>query len=186
MYKVIVVDLDGTLVETRVEWESIRTRVRRILGLDENAPLKPIAKVLFGEYAGRRGFHEAVKLVEEEELKSIDTAKCPRSIPQVLMGLREKGYTLVLVTLRSRKTAEPLLKKFGLEKAFNLILTREDACDRTLQLTLVAERLGAKTEDILFIGDWSGDKEAGEKTGVETIIVRNPDEAASLLGKLLS
>jgi len=41
--RVIVLDLDGALVETNINWDLVRERVREILGVDKYLCLKPLA-----------------------------------------------------------------------------------------------------------------------------------------------
>jgi len=185
MYRVVILDFDGTLVRTNINWEYVRERVRKLLGLSKDAPLKPIATAVFKYYRSSEKFREAMEFIESEELRSVESAKYPHELPQLLRELKRCGYVLALVTLRSWRTAEPLLSKLRVCDVFDVVVTRDEVPERSSQLIRVMERLGVNRGETLFIGDWVGDEEAGRAVGVRTIIVRGPEEVVELLGSLL-
>ena len=186
MYKVVILDLDGTLVRTYIDWESIRERIREILGLSKDAPLKPIATTVIKYYSKNEKFSNVIELIESEELRSIESAVCPSKIPELLRNLRKCNYRVALVTLRSWRTTKPLLDKAGIQGVFDLIVTRDDAADRVSQLLKVMEFFRVRKEEVLFIGDWIGDVEAGKLAGVKTVIVEGPEVVVDLITDLLA
>ncbi|MCD6428651.1 MAG: HAD family hydrolase [Desulfurococcales archaeon] len=168
-----------------IDWEGIRERVRKLLELSEDAPLKPLATAVLKHYRNSRRFREVMELIEGEELKSVESARYPSELPELLKEVRKCGYKLALVTLRSWRTAEPLLTKLGVRDLFDVVVTRDEVPERSSQLVRVLECLGVSREETLFVGDWVGDEEAGRAVGIKTVIVRGPEEVVELLGSLL-
>ena len=185
MYKAIILDLDGTLIRVSIDWNHIREKIRELLGLGKDAPLKPIATAVFTYYRDSEKFPEVVELIENEELKSIESASYPSEFPDLLKEIRKCGYKLALVTLRSWRTTEPLLIKLGVRDLFDVVVTRDEVPERSSQLVRVLECLGVGREEALFVGDWVGDEEAGRAVGVRIVIVKGPEEVVELLGSLL-
>ncbi len=185
MYKVIILDLDGTLVKTSIDWNSIRVKIGKLLGLSEHAQLRPIATAVLTQYRNSEKFPKVMKLIEDEELRSIEGAEYPKELPELLREVKRCGYKLALVTLRSRRTAKPLLIKLSILDVFDVVMTRDEAHDRSSQLVKIVEYFEVGREDVLFIGDWTGDEEAGRATGIRTVIVKGPEEVVVLLSNLL-
>ena len=184
--KIIILDLDGTLAETNIDWDLVREKVRKILGISRNVCLKPLATMVMRFKSLGWRFSEALRIIEEAELDSIDSARYPRDIHRLLAELGVCGYKLVLVTLRSWRTTKPLLDRMGISGLFDLVITRDDVADRRLQLLLVLERLRVNAGEVVFIGDNAIDLEAGRSLGIRTIIVGSCMETMEKLKDLLS
>jgi len=185
MVRAVILDLDGTLVRVEVDWDGLRERVRRVLGVGEDACLKPLATAVLKQYRGHVGFRKAIELIENEELRSIESAEYPSGIPELIRGLRSCGYKVALVTLRSWRTAEPLLTRLGITEVLDVVITRDDVCDRASQLVKAIESLGVEKGEVVFVGDWEGDREAGEAVGIRTLIVKDPSDVVELLESML-
>lgn len=185
MVKVIVLDLDGTLVEIDLDWDGVREKVREILGVNRNVCLKPLATMVMKFKGPGWRFREALRVIEEAELKSISSARYPGGLGDLLKGLMSCGYVLVLVTLRSMRTTMPLLKRMGVANLFDLVVTRDIVADRFSQLKLVLEGLYVGVDEVLFIGDTGIDVEAGLRLGVRTIRVSGPEKTVEKLRELL-
>lgn len=183
---IIVLDLDGTLVGSNIDWDLVREKVRRILGVGKDVHLKPLATMVMRFKGLGWRFKEALRIIEETELESIGSARYPRGISRLLGELRACGYKLVLVTLRSWRTTKPLLDRIGISGLFDLVVTRDDVADRLSQLTLVLEKLDADKDKVVFIGDTNVDLEAGKNLGIKTIIVRSHTETIEKLKELLN
>lgn len=183
--KVIVLDLDGTLVETNINWDLVREKVRRILGVNRNVCLKPLATMVMRFRGLGWRFREALKVIEEAELESVGSAKYYAGTRRLLEKLKRCGYGLILVTLRSWRTTKPLLDHMGIDGLFDLVITRDNVADRRLQLLLVLERLRVDVEEVIFIGDNTIDLEVGRSLGIMTIIVGSYMETVEKLKDLL-
>ncbi len=185
--KLIIVDLDGTLVDTNIPWNDIRDKVRTILKLDKSEPLKPLATALYRYHKLNPNFNEAIELIERYELKSINNMYYPANLPNVIKDLKAStGIKLGLVTLRSYRTLKPLLEKTKLSNLFDIVVTRDIAYDRYDQLIKVLNYTSIPSGSTLFIGDWIGDLNAGLKAGLHTIIVNDPDEVIEIFKEIIS
>ncbi len=185
-FKLVIIDLDGTLVGTKIEWDVIRERVREVLRLSREAPLKPLATTLLKLWRGREGFEEALKIIEEAELRSIEGAKYYGGIRDLIKELKELGVKVVIVTLRSRRTAKPLITRLGIEGLVDDLVTRDESPDRVEQLRVVMSKFRVGRQDVLFIGDWVGDEEAGRSVGVTTYVVSNYEETPKVIKEVVS
>jgi len=184
--KLVIADLDGTLVKTKINWDEIREKVRSVLGISASAPLRPLATALYTYYRSYKGFIKALMMVEEAELKSVRDAEFHAELPKVLSNVRAEGIKVAIVTLRSWRTAKPLLDKLGIIKLIDMIVTRDVAVDRRSQLLEVLRKLNLNSHEALFIGDWEGDFIAGISLGIKTFIVKDFNETIDLLVKLTS
>ncbi len=185
-FKLVIIDLDGTLVGTKIEWDSVRERVREVLGLSKDAPLKPLATTLLKLWRGREGFDEALRIIEETELRSVEGAKYPEGIKELIKELRKLGIKVAIVTLRSRRTANPLITKLGINELIDKVLTRDEYSSREEQLIALINEFRIDKSDALFIGDWLGDELAGKKVGIATYIVSNYKETPKVLKEVIN
>ncbi len=192
--KLVILDIDGTLVRTGIKWCELRRKISEILGISIQGP---IAKYLNSMDIDGRKLAEAEAMIIEAELKSLEKVRQDRELIQILKALKSKGIKVAVVTLRSKKTALPLLKKLGIADLLDLVLTREDSIDREEQLKIVLDRLDVKASEAVFFGDIDNDLRAGGSVGIKTILVpryegewefneaKVPEELKKLLNELL-
>jgi len=146
----IVVDVDGTIIPLLVNFDEIREKIRRLLGI--NHPLKPLGESLANLPINEEDKRKAWEIIENAELESIEkiNPELVRENTLILKQLRENGYKVILVTMRSRKTLLPLLEKLGLTEFSSSSLTRDNYPSRKQQLEHVKKGFQGK---IVFIGD---------------------------------
>lgn len=184
-FKLVIIDLDGTLVGTKIEWDSVRERVREVLGLSKNAPLKPLATTLLKLWKDKKGFEEALRIIEEAELRSVEGAKYPEGIKELIKELRDLGVKVAVVTLRSKRTANPLITKLGINDLIDKLLTRDEYPSREEQLRGLIRDFKVGRDEVLFIGDWRGDELAGRNVGIRTVIVSNYLETPKVIKEVI-
>ncbi len=186
MVKTLVLDVDGTLVCTQIDWDSLREEIKRLYGL--NDPLKPLGESLYRLLGNdKRKLKEAFEIIEEAELESIRTLVYDPRISSLINALKDKGYRIIIVSMRSKRTLEPVLEKLSIRKIVDEIITREDYHTRLEQLKVIVERYSR--EDLVFIGDTKVDEEASRTLGVcfikATCRGGNDNSIAVVLEKLL-
>jgi len=173
-------DLDGTLVETNIDFPLMRREMLRLAeeaGVDDgDLPNKDILGIVhcaeekLGPKRGREFRDRAFAILEEIELRhSQDTQEilCAR---ELLEKLKERGARIGVVTRNCRAASEISLTAAGLDP--DLLLCREDVRltkPHPHQLLLALSRLGAEPERSVMIGDHTMDVTAGKAAGMRTI-----------------
>ncbi|AFL66482.1 HAD family hydrolase [Desulfurococcus amylolyticus] len=173
----IVIDVDGTLIPSLVDFDKLRRRIREELGVSHE--LKPLGLSLSRLDIPMEKKKRAWEMIEEEELNSIrllDPGSVSTNISEVIKMV-ENGFKVVIATHRSKRTLEPLLEKLGLTNYISEYVTRDYSIDRVEQLNY----LKAKYSEIVFIGDTMYDEEASIKADTRFYRVKSYTELASIL-----
>lgn len=93
-----------------------------------------------------------------------------------LMGLRERGYRLGVVTSGSEWRLQPEIKEFGLTRVFDVVICNEHVQQRKPHpegLLLACERMGCEPFACAYVGDVPEDIVAGKGAQMHTIGVRS-------------
>ncbi len=186
MSKIIVLDVDGTLVCTEIDWDGLREKIRKLYGIKHS--LKPLGESLYKLFKdNEEELRRAFQIVEEAERESLNKLDYDPRLPRLLETLKNNGYRIIIVSMRSKETLEPVLDKLGIKGIVDEVLTREEAHSRLSQLKLLVEKYGE--ENILFIGDTITDEEASKTLGVKfikaTCVRRHPNSINRILERLL-
>ena len=176
--KALITDLDGTLVDLRIDWDSLRERVRRAMGWDH--PLRPLGRSIPLAAKNKEEVKRAFEIVEEEELKAASRAKPDQELREFFVFLRREGLGIGLVTMQASRSAVLVLRKMDLVDLFDVIVNREYSLDRREQLVYALKKLGIKGRDCIFLGDMEWDVRSGKEIGCFTICVGGEIEGADL------
>ena len=186
--KAVLLDLDGTLLETVGDIATAANMMRASFGF---APLDPaviktyvgkgianlVAKTLkdaVGE-VGPTALKVAVANFERQYEKCFGDTSIP--FPGVIDGLealRDKGFRLGCVTNKAEKFTRPLLEKTGLSNYFEIILSGDSLPEKKphpLPLQHAAKFFECSTTELLLIGDSVNDAEAARAAGCPVFIV---------------
>ena len=186
--KAVLLDLDGTLLETVGDIATAANMMRASFGF---APLDPaviktyvgkgianlVAKTLkdaVGE-VGPTALNVAVANFERQYEKCFGDTSIP--FPGVVDGLealRDKGFRLGCVTNKAEKFTLPLLEKTGLSGYFEIILSGDSLPEKKphpLPLQHAAKFFECSTAELLLIGDSVNDAEAARAAGCPVFIV---------------
>ncbi len=162
MIQAIIFDLDGTLVDLPIDYETLFGECREILQVDNVRP-----------------WLDTVSHVDAEKRKRVFEAwdKAEHAC-QEKISLKEEGMKIyrentekpkALVTLQGKQVVDVILRAFGF--TFDAVVTREDSFSRTEQLRTAAEKLGVQTGNVLFVGNTDGDAASAAKAGCQFIRV---------------
>ncbi len=186
--KAVLLDLDGTLVDTVGDIATAANMMRASFGF---APLDPaLIKTFVGKGIANlvaRTLKDAVGEVGPTALK-VAVASFERqyercfgdtSIPfpgvvEGLEALKDKGFRLACVTNKAEKFTLPLLEKTGLNRFFALTLSGDSLPEKKphpLPLQHAAKFFECATAELLMIGDSMNDAEAARAAGCPVFIV---------------
>ncbi|MEM3832737.1 MAG: HAD-IA family hydrolase [Thermoprotei archaeon] len=169
-FEYFVTDLDGTLVKLNINWEALRSVVRKLLNTDH--PLKPLATSI---PIAAKGNHELIKkafdYIKNVELRASSDVMRDEVLIDFFKWLKLNGVRIGLVTLQAMEPATLALYKLGVLKFFSVIITREHDLRRINQLSLALRELNADAKKTIFVGDTQWDVEAGKMLGCYTVSV---------------
>ena len=169
-----VFDLDGTLISLPVEWDKVRADLQKLTGT--SLPFNPffldvqkiVAKdpLLLGPI---------MRTIDDYESRAVPQARLEEGALDALEALSRRAK-LSLVTMQGRAACERILERLKVGSYFESSFTREDSIDRTSQLRMALQSLGAKEPESFFVGDRINDLNAARAAGVRFVMIRKrPD-----------
>jgi len=179
----IIFDLDGTLVKFTCSLTEAKKCVSNLLAslgisLPFDVANKPFQDI-FDEIANQARKTGSLDLdyimaqindiIDFYEMQAATSTTIFEEARDVLDALKENGLKIALVTNNGRKATRFVLKRFSLEKFFDIIVTRNDGLrlkpypDGVLW---VLDKVGAHKTRTLFVGDSVIDVKAGKSAGV--------------------
>lgn len=184
MVEAVLFDLDGTLVETNIDFPLMKRTVVALAaeegvetdgldGMDILAAVEEAAGRLRarGACAGSVRYREqAFAALEEIELRH---ARQTREIPfarELVCRLRERGIRVGVVTRNCRRASEMSLEIVRIRP--DVMVCREDAREHKPhpeQLHLALDALGVRAERSIMVGDHLMDISSGQAAGSKTI-----------------
>jgi len=168
----LITDLDGTLVRLPINWNKIRSKVRRILRTNHH--LKPLATTIPMVARGRKFLERlAYTYIELEELKAVKYVVYDENLYSLLKEIKERKMKIALVTLQAYTSTDKILRKLRVRNFFDLIVTRDLSVNRLEQLKYAIKKLKLNPRNTIFVGDMPWDHDAGITLGLYTIIVGN-------------
>lgn len=182
-FDAVLLDLDGTLVDSAAELARAANRMLRSLGRPERSASelatyvgKGVGRLVHRSLTGhmdadapRETFEPALRVFEacyEEE--SGRTATVYPGVKEGLRDLRAGGVRLACVTNKARRFTVPLLARIALAEALDAVIAGDDT-PRTkpdpAPVLLACTRLGVSPARTLMIGDSSNDVDAARAAG---------------------
>ena len=172
-YKAIGFDMDGTLLDTVIDYEKLgNAEIFVLTGL--GVPLSEIEHIPDDTEVIRRGvgylnshgnnisFDDVCRLVNQRasdvEMESVETAECFPGVTDLLNRLRSEGYRIGLLTRGQRLYAETAMGKCGILGMMDAVEAFDDhptgeQKPNPVAMEHLAKALGVECKDILYIGD---------------------------------
>ena len=158
----IIFDLDGTLVDSKLDYESMR----KDMGLPPNVP---ILEALEAISAGPQRDH-MMSVLHVHELRGADSAELIDGVIEFLAHVDQREISTAVLTRNSRVSTDRVLARLNL--SFSQVVTREDAAPKPdpAGACLIAERWGLPAHEVIIVGDYLFDLQAGRRAGMRSIL----------------
>lgn len=171
--KLVIIDLDGTVVENSYDWPAIK----RELGVPAGSILAYLDSLPEPQKS------EKYALLRRYEKEQTENSVLKEGVREFLDWLVGSGVKRALVTNNSLDNTRHLLDKFRLE--FDLVLTRESGLHKPAGTPFlkVMEHFKVKAAETAVVGDTNYDLLAAREAGIELIfILKSPMTPAGLEG----
>lgn len=156
-----VFDLDGTLVDSKIDFDSMKSELR----LNREDDVLEYIETLSGDDRQR-----ALDTVYRHELAGAEAAvRIQGALEFVELAMAAKK-PVAIFTRNARALAEACLRSHGFE--IDLMIAREDGPPKPKPdgLIKIAHEFGVELRDLLFVGDYVYDLQAGLAAGVRTAL----------------
>ena len=161
--KAVVFDMDGTLTESPLDFD----RIRAECGLPAGQPILEFLRS--AEEADRR---RVQAVLDRHERRAARECTLYDGAREVVEELTRRGVKTALLTRNSAESVQTVLERFGLR--FDVWMSREDAEPKPSPepVLRIARRLGLAPEELIVVGDYVFDVQAGRAAGARTAFVR--------------
>ncbi len=187
--KMVMIDLDGTLIHTAPDLAACANRMLADLGRAPapvetvmtwigNGVPRLVKRALTGEMWGESEtelFDMALAIFQQHYLAHVSDLSRP--FPGVVAGLdrlKARGFHLACITNKAEAFTLPLLRNLELYKYFELVLSGDSLPKQKpdpLPLRHACQHFGITPEHGVLIGDSSNDVEAARAAGMPVICV---------------
>jgi phosphoglycolate phosphatase len=187
--KAVVIDLDGTLLDTAPDLADAAIAMSNDLGLPAidlaevktyigNGVSRLVKRVLTRDMHAEPAaelFAQALPIYEKHYAEGV--SRKSRPFPGVVEGLQamyEAGYRLACITNKAERFTVPLLKDTGLIDFFELILSGDTLPEKKpspLPLLHACQVFGVEPDELLLIGDSLNDTQAARAAGSSVFCV---------------
>lgn len=170
--KAIIFDLDGTLVDSKVDYGKMKKRIIRVF---EDSGVKPgilsefmlnfQIEALAMEHLRKNNvadeeiqslFHKITNIMNEVELEGVESAILMKGVKETLSNLKRLKVKLGVVTRGCREYTVAILKNLALKIYFDSVVARDDVSNpkpHPEHLQKAMRLLGVKASDTVLVGD---------------------------------
>ena len=181
--QLIVFDLDGTLIQSKIDYMGIRDKVRDLLRnlvteeefqiiKDTPTTILNLVKLVKEKDASGKLHIKSWEIVEEAEQMGYEEAEIESDVHSTLSTLLAKNYKIAIFTNNSRKLTTYGMLKFDLNKYTDCIITRDDvarAKPNPEGLMKIINHYNISREQTIFIGDSWLDAETAQVADIDFI-----------------
>jgi len=165
----IVFDMDGTLVDSRLDFDAMR----REMELPPQMPILEAVTRLPPPHADR-----CRAILDRHELAGVARAALLPGVAELFAELRSREIRLAIATRNSRANTATTLEKLSVQVDF--ALTRDDGPVKPDPWAAVeaCRRWELPPQCVAVIGDYRFDVECGRAAGCRTVLLTHPHDPA--------
>ena len=177
-FPVVLFDLDGTVIDSgAIILASMRHAAREVLGVE--VPDEQLMAAVGGP--GLEAQMQALSPDRADELVTVyrahneplhDELICCAGMDEVLVQLKDEGRRLGVVTAKRRQTVELAFARIPIEHLFETVVGGDETKKHKPDpepLLLALERLGAASDDAVYVGDAPFDVKAAKAAGLYSV-----------------
>ena len=182
MRKLIIFDLDGTLIDSTEAWtkafqkcfkrSGVKVSKKKLIDQFGKSDID-IVKSLVKDVRKRKEILKYLYQIKESD-ELLKEFKLHKNTKKVLKKLKEKGYIVALATGNRKDFCSKVLRYFGLTDFFDIIITVDDVRKGKPDPEMLIKCLKqskVNKEDAIFICDSLQDILAGKKAGIKCCLV---------------
>lgn len=187
--KVVIIDLDGTLIDTAPDIAASANDMLHELGMSTvdhetvatwigNGASRLVKRALTGDMDGEPDptlYERAYTLFFKHYAERVSRESRPYpGVPGALADLRDGGFQLACITNKPQAFTLPLLKDLGLRDYFELVVSGDSLPARKpdpLPLLHTCEQFGVTPGQGVLVGDSANDTRAARAAGMPVICV---------------
>lgn len=194
MLKAILFDLDGTLIDSDIDFRKMKRRSIRLLetsgvkqGLLSEDMLNYDIEKHATEYLRKKGvsgkeiqktFQKVYEIMNEIELEAIETVKLLDGVVETLEKLKRLGLKLGIITRGCREYIDRILRRFELGRLIDAVAARDDVLKPKpdpQHPRYIMKILGVKPSETILVGDHPLDILCAKNTGIRCIWVKSKE-----------
>ncbi|MGA1821655.1 MAG: HAD family hydrolase [Thermoplasmatota archaeon] len=166
--KVLGLDLDGTLVNMKLDFSRIRKELGVPIGTDTLAYISSLP---------RNEGDRLREILYDREREAAENAEIAYGSAELLEYCRKENIKVVIITRNSQDSTEKTLKK--LEIKVDMIVSREHAEPKPSPdpIHMVLKYFEAEGHEMILVGDYIYDIQAGIAAGIKTVLITSHDQA---------
>ncbi|NPA32892.1 MAG: HAD-IA family hydrolase [Aquificae bacterium] len=178
--RAVLFDLDGTLIDSAKDIELALRKTLKDVGLEEYMPeriedyIGGGVRALLERVLGDKFREEFVEIFRNHYMENpVLYTKPYDGVPEMLERLKEKGYSLAVVSNKLEELSRKILEKLGLIHFFEFVAGGDTFLERKpspVPIIGTLEILGTLPEFALVVGDTEADIVAGKGAGAKTAL----------------
>jgi HAD superfamily hydrolase (TIGR01549 family) len=163
----VIFDLDGTLVDSRLDFDAMR----REMELPPQMPILEALERLPAPHAQR-----CQEILHRHELAGAERAALLPGVAELIEVLNARGIRQAIVTRNSRQITDITLHRVRLP--IELAVTRDDGPIKPDPWAIlhVCAQWGIPPHEAAMIGDYKFDVECGRAAGSRTVLLTHPHD----------
>ena len=170
----IIFDIDGTLVDSRLNFALIRSEMNL-------SPGEPILETL--EQMPAAEAQRCQQILARHEEQGVRQAVPFPGVDEFLEDLRQRGIRIAAVTRNRQKLGQEMLARWS--GLFEVTLGRENGPIKPDPGTIlsICQQWGVEPRQVVFLGDYLFDMQAGRNAGTQTVLFSRGRPRGSLAGE---